>query len=63
MINIELPFLDHTGKLSAPVLEALANGAVSSNHPTNPDRFIMTFDNEADADAFEARIAPEAPTE
>lgn len=60
MKTITLPFLDHAG-ITPLVLDAMKNGAVSANHPTDHDKITLTFEDDDAADAFVAAITPPAP--
>lgn len=56
--TVILPTLDHTGKLTPLVLEALEGGATAAIDPANPHGpLILTFAKEAQAKAFKGKIA------
>lgn len=56
--TVDLPYLDHTGKLTPLIIEAMKNGATSDHHATDPDKITLSFAKAADADAFAKLVAP-----
>lgn len=52
MKTVDLPALDHSGKLSPLVIEAIASGAVAAHHPDDKGLITLTFTKAANANAF-----------
>ncbi len=52
MKTIQLPALDHSGTLSAHVIQAMLDGATSANDPTSRDHILLTFKSAKDAAVF-----------
>ena len=54
-----VPTLDHTGRLSPLVREALANGATAALDPADPhNKLVIAFSKASDAKAFKAKLTP-----
>lgn len=60
MKDIILPMYDDAqGSLTPHVLAALAGGATVRPHETDSLKIVLSFEDEAQAQAFEAAITPE----
>lgn len=46
MITINVPYLDHSGKITPALLKAMANGATAERDPNNADNLLVTLSDE-----------------
>lgn len=56
--TVDLPYYDHTGKLTPLIVAAMNAGATSDHHATDPNKIVLSFAKAADVDAFAKSVAP-----